>query len=226
MPKRAYSPKEVMSKTYKTLPWGETWSGPFGFPTTNEAWFISGASASGKSSFVMQLAKELCNYGMVLYLSYEEGVGQSFKKRLGMFRMNERQGRFRVVTSDTLEELTERLARPKSPHFVIVDSFQVAGWSYEQAKQLMDRFPAKSFIFIAQEYKGQPMGKAAVRLRYIAGLKVRVVGYKAFCQGRFTEDPGSYYTVWEEGIIKTSNTLGKPQALHDDSQEETDTNKE
>lgn len=208
MPKRAFSPKEVLAKTYKTLPWSERWSRPFGFPATNEIWFVGGASASGKSSFVMQLAKELANYGMVLYCSYEEGVSQSFKDRLERFRMNEAQGRFRVVTDDSYEELVERLAKPKSPHFVIVDSFQVSGLSYEQVIQLKTRFRSKSFIFISQEHKGQPMGKAAARLRYIAGLKVRVVGYKAFCQGRFTEDPGSYYVVWEEGILRTTNNIG------------------
>lgn len=208
MAKRAYSPKEVFAKTYKTLPWDEKWSRPFGFVPINETWFISGATASGKSSFVMQLAKELANYGMVLYLSREEGISQSFKERVERFKMNEVQGRFRVATSDTYDELVDRLAKPKSPHFVIVDSFQVAEWTYDQAKRLIDRFPSKSFIFISQEHKGQPMGKAAVRLRYIAGMKVRVVGYKAFCQGRFTDDPGSYYTVWEEGILRTSNNIG------------------
>lgn len=208
MAKRAYSPKEVLAKTYKTLPWGERWSGPFGYPTTNEIWFVGGATASGKSSFVMQLAKELANYGKVLYCSYEEGVSQSFKERLERFRMNEVQGRFRVVTDDSYEELVERLAKPKSPHFVIVDSFQVSGWSYEQVIQLKNRFRAKSFIFISQEYKGQPTGKAASRLQYIAGLKIRVVGYKAFCRGRFTKDAGSYYTVWEEGILRTTNNIG------------------
>ena len=209
MAKRAYSPKEVLSKTYKLLPWGDRWSGPFGFPTANETWFISGASASGKSSFVMQLAKELTNYGMVLYCSYEEGVSQSFKNRMEMFKMNEVQGRFRVATDDTYEELMNRLSKPKSAHFVIIDSFQVAEWKYDQVKQLIQRFPAKSFIFISQEYKGQPMGKAAMRLRYLAGIKVRVVGYKAYCQGRFTGDPGSYYTVWEDGLIMTTNNLGQ-----------------
>lgn len=144
---------------------------------------------------------------MTLYVSYEEGVSQSFKERLERFRMNEVQGRLRVATDDTYEELVGRLARPKSPHFVIIDSFQVAEWSYDQVKKLTDRFPQKSFIFISQEYKGQPMGKAAMRLRYLCGVKVRVVGYKAFCQGRFTEDPGTYYVVWEEGIIRTSNSL-------------------
>lgn len=208
MAKRAYSPKEVLAKTYKTLPWGEKWSGPFGEVPANETWFISGISAQGKSSFVMQLAKELANYGMVLYCSYEEGVSKSFNDRMKLFKMNEVQGRFRVITDDSFEDLMTRLAKPKSPHFVIVDSFQEAEFSYEQFKTMRARFPAKSFIFISQEHKGQPMGKPAARLRFKAGIKIRVVGYKAFCQGRFTGDPGSYFTVWEEGILRTSNNLG------------------
>lgn len=208
MAKRAYSPKEVLAKKYKTLSWGEQWSRPFGEVPVNEVWFISGASASGKSSFVMKLARELCNYGTVLYLSYEEGVSQSFQERLKREKMNEVQGRFRVITDDSFEELKERLKRPKSARFIIVDSFQDSGFTFEQAEELIKRFKRKSFIFISQEYKGQPMGKPAGRLRYKAGLKIRVVGYRAFCQGRFTGDPGSSYTVWEEGILRTSNNLG------------------
>ena len=90
MAKRAFSPKEVLAKKYKTLPWGEKWRVPFGDVPTNETWFISGASASGKSSFVMQLAKELCNYGTTLYLSYEEGISQSFQMRIKRERMRDR----------------------------------------------------------------------------------------------------------------------------------------
>ena len=81
--KRAYSPKEIAAKKWVTLPWDEKWSKPFGFPAENASWFISGASASGKSSFVMQLGKELCNYGTVLYMSYEEKINQSFQRRMG-----------------------------------------------------------------------------------------------------------------------------------------------
>lgn len=207
MAKRAYSPKEIAAKTYKCLPWGSKWSIPFGEPPVTETWFICGPSASGKSSFVMQLAKCLCTFGTTLYVSYEEGVSHSFQERIERYKMDEVQGKFRVVIDDSLEELIERLARPKSPMFVIIDSFQYAGWSYEQAKSLVDRFKRKSFIFISQEYKGQPLGKAATRLKYMAGMKIRVSGFKAYCQGRFTGDPGSYFTVWEEGIIRTSNNL-------------------
>lgn len=209
MPKRAFSPKEVLAKTYKTLQWGEEWARAFGYPEVNSTWLIHGPSAAGKSSFVMLLAKELCKYGIVLYMSYEEGVSQSFQKRLENFRMKDVQGHFRIAISDTLEELAARLRRAKSPKFVIIDSFQKAGWDYPETVELIKLFSRKSFIFISQEHKGQPMGKPAQRLKYEAGVKVRVAGYKAYCQGRFTPEAGVYYPVWEEGILKTNNTLDK-----------------
>ena len=209
--KRAFSPKEVAAKKWVTLPWGEKWSKPFGFPAENASWFISGASAQGKSSFVMQLGKELCKYGTVLYLSYEERVNQSFQRRMGYLQMAEVQGKFRVATDDTYDELVERLRKPKSPKFVIVDSFQVAkddaGFSYDKAVELMRRFTKKSFIYVSQEKKSSPMGSDALRLRYICDMKVRVMGYKAYCLGRSIGEAGSYYVVWKDGLIQTSNGL-------------------
>lgn len=208
MTKRVYSPKEIIAKTYDTLPWDGIWAEAFGHPTTNETWLVHGPSASGKSSFVMQLARRLSEYGTVLYMSYEEGVGQSFQKRLERFKMQEIQGRLRIST-DSYGELWKRLQRKKSPKFVVIDSFQEAvedyGWSYENACEMMSHFRRKSFIFISQEHKGQPMGKPAMRLKYKAGVKIRVAGYKAYCQGRFIPSVGVYYPVWAEGILKTTN---------------------
>ncbi len=205
--KRALTPRDIAAKKWKTLSWGERWSKPFGFPAENASWFISGASASGKSSFVMQLGKELCKYGTVLYMSYEEGVNQSFQRRMGYLKMNEVQGRFRVAVNETYEEVIERLKRPKSPKFVVVDSIQRTEWEYKQIEDLVGMFPKKSFIFVSMEYKSQPMGKPAMKTKYLADMKVRVVGYKAYCQGRAIGEAGSYYVVWEEGIIQTSNNL-------------------
>lgn len=51
----------------------------------------------------------------------------------------------------------------------------------------METFPKKCFIWISQEKKSQPMGGGAVRLKYICDMKIRVVGYKAYCQGRALE---------------------------------------
>lgn len=206
--KRAYSPKEIAKKTYKTLPWGGRWEEAFGLPEERATWFISGASASGKSSFVMQLAYELTHYGQVLYLSYEEGLNQSFQERLLRFDLDKRQGWFRVVPNDTLDDLTARLKKRHSAKFIIVDSFQMSHWDYAEVENLVQNvFPKKCFIFISQEEKGQPTGKPARRLRYLADVKVRVQGFRAYCQGRFNPDAGNSFVVWEEGVLRTTNNF-------------------
>ena len=205
--KRAYSPKEIAKKTYKTLPWCGKWEEAFGLPEENSTWFVYGASAQGKSSFVMQLAYELTHYGQVLYLSYEEGISQSFQERLLLFELDKRQGWFRVVVNDTMEDLMERLKRRHSAKFIIVDSLQEAGWDWLETKALLEAFPKKSFIFISQVAKGQPLGKTAVRVRYKAGVKVNVRGFRAYCQGRFNPDAGNSFVVWEEGVLRTTNNI-------------------
>lgn len=207
--KRAYSPKEIVRKTYKTLPWGGRWAETFGFPEDRAMWCISGSSASGKSSFVMQLAEELTHYGRVLYESFEEGLSRTFQERIKRFELDKRQGMFRVSVGDTVPELQERLARRNSPKFIIVDSFQEAGWEWPETKALIEAFPRKSFIFIIQEDKGRPIGKTAVRLVFKADVKVRVVGYKAYCLGRYTQDAASSFVVWEEGLMRTTNNIPK-----------------
>ena len=205
--KRAYSPGEVLNMKIPRFEFSGDWQTSIGNPAKSGVWIIWGASGNGKSSFVMQLSKELCKYGLVLYLSYEEGVNQTFQRRMEYLKMNEVQGKFRVVVDETYEELIDRLKKPKSPKFIIVDSYQVSEWEYPDAVALMKRFPKKCFIWISQEKKSQPMGGGAIRLRYICDMKIRVVGYKAYCQGRAIGEAGSYYVVWEEGIIQTSNNL-------------------
>lgn len=205
---RAFSPREAKILKKNVIPFENEWEQAFGTPEMNDTWFITGKSASGKSSFVMQLAKELCKYGMVLYVSVEEGLRASFCTRMERFKMTEVQGKFRIIEDSDIEALKERLKKPKSGKFVIVDSFNMAGWSYEQAEDLISSFPHKSFIFIAQEYKGEPMGKPAARLKYLAGIKVRTIGYRAYCQGRYAGDTALYYTIWAEGAAKVWNETG------------------
>ena len=211
MAKRAYSPREIARMTYTPIPWEGEWERAFGQPDITDTWLIHGPSAGGKSSFVMQLAKKLCEYGRVLYVSLEEKTSMSFQQRIRRFHMEEVQKDFRVVDDGDIESLRERLRKRKSPRFIIIDSFQmaqqVAGWDYTQAAALMDEFPRKSFIFISQEQKSEPLGKGAVRLKYLAGVKVRVKGYQAMCQGRFVAEVGNSFKVWEDGYIQTSNNI-------------------
>lgn len=207
MSERAYSVKEVSRIKTRELALDGDWQAAFGNPSWTERWMVSGQSASGKSSFVMQLAKKLCEYGGVLYMSLEEGVGLSFKERLARFKMDEVQGRLRIITDGSMEALRARLSRHHSAHFVIVDSYQFAGWSYEETMELVKEYGRKSFIFVSQEDKGRPMGKAAVRLKYACGVKIRTMGFRAYCQGRYIGEAAAYWTIWKEGAMRVWNEV-------------------
>ena len=217
---RAYNPREVSQKKYEVIKWNGQWRESFGRPAMNETWFISGASAQGKSSFVMQLAKKLCEYGKTLYVSAEEGIRQSFQRRLKMFEMNSVGRKLSIIEDPDINLLKERLSKPKSPRFIIIDSFQMANWTYRDAMELIETFNKKSFIFISQEYKSRPMGADAVRLRYAAGVKIRVSGFMALCSGREKETAGGGgFVVWDEGAIRYGNKIAVEKKNDIDNEE-------
>lgn len=200
---KAYSPKDIANLNIKELPFDGVWEIAFGRPSFYERWFIDGESASGKSTFVMLLGKKLCEYGKVMYVSLEEGVSLSFKRRMKRLLMEEVNGRFVVVAGETMEQLAVRLKKPKSPHFVIIDSVQYMGIPFHKIKTiLLDEFPRKSFIFVSQNYKGEPKGKAANDLKYDAGVKVSTYGFRAYCGGRHIDDATAYFTIWEDGAYR------------------------
>lgn len=206
--KRAFSPKEILKMKRYPLKLQGRWKDAFGEPEESETWFISGPSASGKSSFVMQLAKMLCDYGRVLYVSLEEGTNLSFQRRLAQFRMDEVQGKFRVIDDNDMDALRKRLKRNKSPKFIIIDSVQYTPWLYPEIKQFIsEEFPRKCFIFISQENKGRPTGNTAVRLKYDAGVKIRTWGFEAKCLGRYVGEDEAAFDIWPERQIKINNDI-------------------
>lgn len=200
---RAYSPKEIALLQIPELPLEGEWQAAFGRPSRYERWFVDGESTSGKSTFVMLLAKELCKFGKVDYVSLEEGANLSFKRRTIRLQMCEVAGRFKVVTDITMDELAERLAKPKSANFIVIDSVQYTGMTFPKIKALLlDRFPRKSFIFVSQNYKGRPKGKPANDLKFDAGVKISTIGFRAYCHGRYVDGAGAYFTIWDEGAYK------------------------
>ena len=63
----------------ETFKFGGEWAEAFGEPERNGVWFIWGRSGSGKTTFVLQLCKELARFGRVAYDSLEEGTSLTMK---------------------------------------------------------------------------------------------------------------------------------------------------
>lgn len=194
--KRAISVHEILNTNFVEMPFIGKWESSFGSPERSGVWIIWGNSGNGKTSFAMQLARYLTQFGKVAYNSLEEGARKSLKLTLQRNNMQQVSKHFFILSED-IEELRKRLAKRKSPNIVIIDSFQYTGMTKAEYKKLKKDFPTKLFIFISHAEGKNPEGRAAKFVMYDADIKIRVEGYKAFFASRF--GGGDPLTIWEKG---------------------------
>lgn len=195
--KRAISVRDILDKKYDTFPFEGKWRDAFDTPESRGVWFIWGNSGNGKTSFVMQLCKELCRYDRVAFNSLEEGTRLTVQNNLKRFGMAEVSRRLSFIKED-IPALKERLRRHKSFNIVVIDSIQYTQMTYKDYIRLKDEFSDKLFIFLSHARGKNPKGDAATSVMYDADLKIWVEGYVAYSKGRYQGDTGRY-TIWETG---------------------------
>lgn len=197
---RALSVLEVLKMKKATLPLTGEWAEAFGVPERVGVWIIWGNSGNGKSSFVMQLCKELAKFGKVAYNSLEEGTSLTMKNTLQRFGMAEVNNKL-LLLCESMEELSERLSKRRSPDFVIIDSFQYTQMTYKEYIKLKEKHRDKLLVFISHAEGKFPEGRSAKKVMYDSSLKVWVEGYRAISKGRFF-GPKGHYIIWPEKAIE------------------------
>lgn len=192
--------KQLLQKRYtylNDLP--EKISYSFGQLVDNFQMIVWGMSANGKSNFMMQFIRALMPYGKVLYVALEEGFEATTQFNvLRNLSLEEHTGKIEFADHEmNYEELVKKLAKKKSPKFIIIDSVQYFNITYLEYKALKERFKRKTFIFISHAAGKIPDGKTADKIRYDAGIKVRIEGFVAFVASRYGGN--NPYVIWEEG---------------------------
>lgn len=194
--KKALSMVDLMRKNREVYAFEGALQEAFGQPEQNGVWFIWGRSGNGKTSFVLQLCKELTRYGKVAYDSLEEGDSLTMQNALMRVGMGDVGRRF-ILLNESLKELDTRLKRRRSPDIVVVDSFQYAHIDLKQYEEFIDQHKNKLIIFVSQADGLKPWGRTAQSAMYGASLKIWVEGYRAISKGRYRGNLG-YYTIWAE----------------------------
>lgn len=208
--RRALNVRDILNKKYDVFPFEGKWKDAFDTPEVRGCWFVWGNSGNGKTSFVMQLCKELCKYDRVAFNSLEEGTSLTVQNNLRRFGMAEVSRHLAFIKED-IPTLKIRLRRHKSFNIVIIDSFQYTQMTYRDYIQLKEEFPDKLFVFISHARGKNPKGDAATSVMYDADLKIWVEGYVAFSKGRYQGATGEY-TIWEKGAYDYWNVAG-PRVL-------------
>lgn len=196
---RALSVTDLLAKKYKVLPFEGEWHAAFDQPERCGVWFIWGGSGNGKTTFTLKLCKKLTWLGLRgAYNSLEEGASMTMQRaflKAGLASVK----RKLVLLNESIDELSSRLEKQKSPDFVVIDSFQYANMTFEKYLEFARKHPNKLIIILSQAEGKQPTGRTARRVMFDASLKIWVEGYKAFSKGRYIGPNGGVYTIWEEG---------------------------
>ena len=72
--------------------------------------------------------------------------------------------RFLLIDGESIEQLSIRLQRPKSPQIIVIDSFQYTQMTYKQYIQFKERHRNKLLIFISHADGQLPAGRSAKRV--------------------------------------------------------------
>lgn len=198
---RALSPKEVLNMKKKVIQFTGPWYDLLGTPEWCGVWFIYGNSSNGKTSFLMQLARELSRFGLTAFNSLEEGASLTMQNALRRHNMEEVNRRFQLLDCESLEDLSERLSKRKSPDFIIIDSFQYTQLTYKAYLRFKEQHRNKLIIFSSHADGNQPAGRSAKSVMYDATQKIWIEGYRAFSKGRFI-GPTGQYDIWPEGGMR------------------------
>lgn len=197
--KRTISGKQLLTVKHDLIELADGWEHCFGPIPRHCIVFAWGHPGNGKTQAMLNLAKVLTRYGKVLYNSCEEHFGFSMQNNVRIAGLHEVGNRFQL-SIDSIEELSERLEKPRSPEFVFLDSVQAMGLKRSQIREFVQKFPNKMLIFISwcEGNTSSPRGKVAQDLQHDAHIKIWVSGFKAFSHGRFYGDTGEKI-IWEEG---------------------------
>jgi predicted ATP-dependent serine protease len=139
---RAQSVREIISKNFTTVVWGKQWQQAFGTPEVYGVWFVWGNSGSGKTTFLLQMLKELAKKYKVVYNSLEEGGGLTMQTQLVRNNMQEIKRNIQI-SCENMESLSKRLSGKRSPQIAIIDSFQYTGLNFAKYVKFKETHPTK-----------------------------------------------------------------------------------
>lgn len=196
---RTLSAKQALTIKHRTLRPGGIWDDCVGEIGRTGVIFFWGNSGNGKTSAVISFCRALCMQGLRgLYLSKEEGLDLTMQQTLRRYDMAACGSRFQIDGRMSIEQLSERLSKPRSVDFAVVDSFQYTQMSYREYLAFKERHRNKLLLFVSHADGKRPDGRTAMKVMYDASLKIWVEGHKAFSKGRYIGPKGEC-TIYEAG---------------------------
>lgn len=202
--KKVLTVANIQNQSVTRLDWGGEFLNAFGRPQDRGLWFVWGGSGSGKSSFVMQLAKAMsCMFPTLYNLLEEEPDDSDYIDRTKLFNMQDVKHNFHTANYTTLEELDAYCEKRNSKKVIIIDSIVYLTKDWEAWFAFKKKWEKKKILIVVGHAKGKnPKTEFEDKIMFDAKMKIFITGYLAICKGRTIGKNGGKYIVYQEGYEK------------------------
>lgn len=207
--KKAISIEELYRKKFIEIPLTGRFRELIGYPEASGTWIIKGDSGNGKTTFVLQLIKELTKYYKVAYNSLEEGMRSSMRAAFKDMEMHKcRKGSLHLLHRESITDLIVRLKKKQAPKIAVIDSIQYTFMTKLEYKKMQEQLPNTLLIFISHVEGKNPAGALAKAVWYDADVKIDVEGFVATAKSRAARGiKQKPFVIWEEGAKEYWNDL-------------------
>jgi predicted ATP-dependent serine protease len=197
---RAYSYEDIDRINFPEIKLDEEWKEHLGEPQLgNSHWLVYGGSGHGKTSYVLQVVKQICSQSQkAFYNTCEEGMKKSFQ--LALKRNNMKGVLGFNYHQENMEGLTARLSRKRQPKIVVIDSVQYffRKKRSEHYFDFINQFQDTTFIWISGADGDKLKGAIADDIKFDADIVVKIENYKAeIIKNRF--EAYAPRIIWQEG---------------------------
>lgn len=202
--KKALSIANVQTQSVIRLAFTGVWFEAFKKPQDRGLWFVWGESGSGKSVFLMMLAKMFALLGhKVLYNLLEEETDDSdYIDRMELCQMSEVSGMVDTV-SYNFEELDYYLSKKSTKcKVVFIDSATYFIKDWDKLKAFLKKYKKLIFVISGHAEGKKPRTEFERSIRFHSKMKIFVNGFLALCQGRTVGPNGGRFIIYQEGYDK------------------------
>lgn len=208
--KQVLTVANILNQKIERIPFEGDWYEAFKQPQNRGVWFAYGGSGSGKSTFMMQLARELAKTYKTLYNLLEEETDDSdFIERTELCKMRDVEKTFHAQRYD-LNQLNEYLSKRNSPDVIVIDSAPYFFKNWDEYYQFKQKWAKTKIIVIVGHADGKnPSTELQKRIMYDAKMKIFISGYLATCKGRTIGPNGGRYIIWKQGHEKLQGTTAE-----------------
>lgn len=200
--KKALNVANILNQKIERIPFEGEMYQAFKEPQNKGVWFVWGASASGKSTFLLQLAKEFAKTQDTFYNLLEEETDDSdFIERNEIVGTSDVKDHF-LASSYDYDQMCAYLDKRGSPDVVFIDSGIYFFKSFEQYLEFKRKYRKKIIVISGHAQGNNPRSELEKSIMFDAKQKVFVTGYLAACKGRTIGPNGGIYVIWKEGYEK------------------------